>query len=410
MSRRRRLPYASALLFVVAGCADREPLYYVDPMHPSYRSDAPGTAPDCGMPLVPVYEAAAGTAHEPGHAAMVHVNADQQRVIGARMCPARRQASRQTLHLFAHVAADETRLYKVNVGIDGFVKEISDVTTGSIVSKNQWLATFSAPDARALIQSYLIAEEAVGRQREAAGEGIGVARSQEVVQQARDRLVNIGMSPVQIDEVRRTGVAPADIQIAAPAAGIVLARRISAGERFERGTELYEIADLSRIWVLADLFGTGAEYIRPGMPAEISIPGRTATVPASISTTTVPEFDPATQSLKVRLLAENPGLVLRPGMFVDVALAVDLPDAITVPVDAVIDAGLQKRVFIERSPGVFEPREVETGWRFGDDVEIVRGLADGERVVVSGAFLFDSESRMRQTRAQRGPGHDHARH
>ena len=408
MIRMERLTCAVALLLAAAGCADREPLYYVDPMHPACRSDEPGTAPDCGMPLVPVYEADAGAAHEHGHDGMVHVNAEQQRLIGARVSLVRRQAGRQTLRLFAHVVADETRLYKVNVGIDGFVKELSDVTTGSIVSKNQWLATFSAPDARAVIQSYLVAEDAAARQREAAGEGVGVARSQEIIQQARDRLVNIGMSPVQIEQVRRTGVVPADIQVAAPGAGIVLARRISAGERFERGAELYQIADLSRVWVLADLFGIGAEQVQPGMPAEISIPGRTTTMHASISTTTVPEFDPATQSLKVRLVVENPDLVLRPGMFVDVALAVDLPEAITVPVDAVIDAGLQKRVFVERSPGMFEPREVETGWRFGDDVEIVRGLADKERVVVSGAFLFDSESRMRQTRAQRGPGHDHA--
>jgi membrane fusion protein, copper/silver efflux system len=403
------LACACALLLGAAACGDREPLYYVDPMHPAYRSADPGIAPDCGMPLVPVYERAAAIPEDQGHDGALHVSADQQRLIGARVRAVRRQSGRQTVRLFGRVVADETRVYKVNLGIDGFVKELSGVTSGTIVSKNQWLATFSAPDARFIIQSYLVAEDAAARRR-ADGEDGDPAIVEQGIRQATDRLLNIGMSPVQIEQVRRTGVVPPDIQVAAPASGIVLSRRISAGERFQRGAELFEIADLGRVWILADLFGITADRVEPGMAAEISMSGRTTNLTATISTTTVPEFDPATQSLKLRLVADNPGLVLRPGMFVDVDLALTLPDALTVPLDAVVDAGLQKRVFVERSPGVFEPREVETGWRSGDDVEIVRGLTDGEQVVVSSAFLFDSESRMRQTRAGRRPATDHAHH
>ena len=112
-----------------------------------------------------------------------------------------------------------------------------------------------------------------------------------------------------------------------------------------------------------------------------------------------PQFDPASRTLKVRLEADNPGYALRPDMFVDVEFPIQLPPAITVPVDAVLDSGLRKTVFVDRDNGFFEPRKVETGWRFGDRVEIVKGLMPGERIVTSGTFLLDSESRMKMAAA-----------
>jgi multidrug efflux pump subunit AcrA (membrane-fusion protein) len=118
---------------------------------------------------------------------------------------------------------------------------------------------------------------------------------------------------------------------------------------------------------------------------------------ATASRAVVPQFDPLNQTARVRLEADNPGFALRPDMFVDVHLPIALPAAIAVPVDAVLDAGLKKRVFVERADGAFEPREVQTGWRFGDRVEIVNGLSAGDRVVVAGTFLLDSESRMRHS-------------
>src|SRR5215210_7834581 len=159
MFHARRFACTWVLLLHMAGCADREPLYYVDPMHPTYRSDGPGIAPDCGMALVPVYEAATRESREPHRSDIVHVSVDQQRRIGARTHAARRQSGRHTLRLFARVVPDETRLYRVSAGMAGFVKVLSDVTTGTVVSKNQWLATFSAPEARTAISAYLTAED-----------------------------------------------------------------------------------------------------------------------------------------------------------------------------------------------------------------------------------------------------------
>jgi Cu(I)/Ag(I) efflux system membrane fusion protein len=379
----------------------RKVLYYVDPMHPAYRSDTPGKAPDCGMSLAPVYD---GTAQPSSRAsasdssATVRVSSDKQQQVGVRVQTVEKSSASERLRLYGRVVPDETRLYRVNVGIEGYIREISTVTTGSQVAKNEWLATFSAPDARTTIQSYLVALDAAenGVIRPATAPGPVDAVASANLELATDRLLTLGMSRPQIDEIKRTRMMPATIRIAAPAAGFVIARNLTAGEKIASGDELFRIADLRHVWILADVFGPEAEYVRPGTIAEVAVPGRGPTSRAMVSRAVVPQFDAPSQSARVRLEADNPGALLRPDMLVDVSLQIALPPAIAVPVDAVLDAGLKKRVFVERADGAFEPREVETGWRFGDRVEIVRGLTTGDRIVVSGTFLLDSESRMRR--------------
>jgi hypothetical protein len=374
----------------------RKVLYYVDPMHPAYKSDKPGVAPDCGMQLEPVYEGSpeAAAPSRPVDEA-VRVSADRRELVGVRVETVKKTTGRERLRLYGRVAPDETRVYRVNVGIEGYVREISDVTTGSQVAKDQWLATFSAPEARTAIQSYLVAVDAAAN---------GTLRPADTpsppdsgLEYAAERLLALGMSRTQIEEIRRTRVVPPAIRIVAPAAGFVIARNLTAGEKIASGQELFQIADLRRVWILADVPGAEAPQVRAGMTAEVSAPGRASTIRATVSRAVVPQFDPLNQAAKVRLEADNPGFSLRPDMFVDVYLPIALPPAIAVPVDAVLDAGLKKRVFVERADGAFEPREVETGWRFGDRVEIVKGLRDGDRVVVAGTFLLDSESRMRHS-------------
>jgi YHS domain-containing protein len=145
---------------------------------------------------------------------------------------------------------------------------------------------------------------------------------------------------------------------------------------------------------VADVFEREAQYVRPGMSAKVSLPHRGRVYDATV-TQVAPQFDAATRTLKVRLEASNPENILRPDMFVDVELLFSLPPAVVVSADAVLDSGTRKTVFVDLGEGRFEPRAVETGWRFGDEVEIVRGLAPGERIVTSGNFLIDSESRMK---------------
>lgn len=325
----------------------------------------------------------------------INISPEQQQLIGVRVSPVEKAPGTHTLRIFGRVAPDETRIYKLNAGVDGFIREVSAVTTGSLVKKNQWLATFSAPESRSPIQAYLVTLNVLDRSKQSGAETpaqIGAAEASSEL--AIDRLLNLGMSRLQIEEIRRTRQAPTNIRILAPANGFVLARNVSPGQKFERGTEWYRIAALDRVWILADVFEDEAQYLRPGMMARVSLPRQKKVFSSRVSEV-LPQFDAATRTLKVRLEADHHGFALRPDMFVDVELPIQLPAAITVPVDAVLESGLRKTVFVDRGNGHFEPRLVETGWRFGDRVEIVQGLAPGDRIAVSGTFLLDSESRMR---------------
>jgi len=383
-----------------SGSASRAPLYYVDPMHPAYTSDRPGKAPDCGMDLVPIYDEGEGAATIASARADVarggvRLGADRQTLAGVRVADVERASTTERRRLFGRVAADESGLYRINIGIDGVIREVAAVTTGSRVQKGQWLATISAPEARGPMQTYLVANDVLSRAREAGDPPASTDLAAASLQQTIDRLLTFGMSTAQIEEIGRTRRVPTTISIVAPAAGFVVLRDASVGQTLARGDELFRIAALDRIWVVTSVSGADADDIRPGTAAEVSVPGRPTLLRAQVSHDVPPQFDVNSQSATVRLDVDNTNDVLRPDMFVDVNLLVAMPPAIAVPADAIVDAGRTRTVFVERSSGVFEPREVETGRRAGGRVEIVKGLAPGERVVVAGTFVVDAERRLR---------------
>lgn len=372
-----------------APSAERKVLYWVDPMNPSFRSPTPGTAP-CGMPLEPVY--ADGEA--PAAPGAVRVRADRQQLIGVRVEPARRRAAMRGLRLPGRVAVDESRLYRIYSISEGWIRELGPSTTGSVVERDARLASFYSQEILGPQQAYLYALEALDRfvaSGTASEEQLALNRRN--VRNTRQALLNLGMGETQVDEVAKSRQGATLVDIRSPAAGFVLQRNVSIGQRFDRATELFTIADLRRVWILADVLEADAAALAPGTNAVVRA-GGSAARPARVSGA-LPQFDPATRTFKVRLESDNPGFVLRPGMLVDVEASLDLPESIVVPASAVIDSGLRRTVFVETEAGIFEPREVTTGWRAGGDVEVVGGLAEGERVVVSGNFLLDSESRMR---------------
>jgi hypothetical protein len=211
---------------------------------------------------------------------------------------------------------------------------------------------------------------------------------------AKLELLDLGVDETQLRELSREGKYIPNIQVRSPVTGLVIDRGVSPLEKVVRGTECFRVADLSLVWILADVFNADAKYIQPGMRAQISLPRQKKSIEAVVSDI-LPEFDATTRTLKVRLEMKNPKYAFRPDMFVDVDFLIPLPPAIAVPAGAVLDSGRRKIVFISLGDGYFEPREVVTGWRFGDRVEIVKGLAPGEEIVISGNFLLDSESRMK---------------
>ena len=414
----RKATYCIFLLFLLAGAflagswynqrtvvktnltAVRKVLYYRCPMHLQSRSDRPGNAPCCGMRLEAVYAddilAPAvddGSSHQPYGA--VGITLAKQQLMGVRVSAVEQTPGASSLRLFGRVTPDETRTYRLNAGVDGWIGEVSPVTTGSQVDKDQLLATYSTPDLFQSSQAFLFALTGTDRLKQGGPENPQINPINSNFRQRIERLRSLGMSAIQIEELRRTRVIPETIKILAPGRGFVLTRNVSPGQRFDKGSEWYRIADLRRVWILADVFQRDTKYIQPGQRVRVTLPADRTVFSARVSDV-LPQFDPNSRTLKVRLEVENRDYILRPDMFVDVELSIALPPAITVPADAVVDSGLNKTVFVERGDGFFEPRQVETGWRFGDRVQIVAGLEPGQRIVTSGNFLMDSESRMQQ--------------
>ena len=300
-----------------------------------------------------------------------------------------------TLRTVGKVVADETRTYRLNAFSEGFVTKVYDVSTGSLVRKDEPLAAVYSKDLFTALQTYYYAVYALDNLQQ----GQQLPASQRNLLEAQKRsaeyaLMNLGLSTLQIKDLIRSKEITQEIILSAPATSFVLARKVTPGQKFVTGEELFQLADLSRVWIVADLFENEAQYVRPGEKVRVTFPHQGDTRQATVSEV-LPEFDPATLTVKVRLEMDNPGFILRPGMFVDVEFPIKKPPTVNVPVDAIMDSGLKQIVFVERGNGYFEPRRVKIGWRLGDRVEIVEGLKPGDRIVVSGNFLIDSESRMR---------------
>lgn len=374
-------------------------LYYVDPMHPAYKSDRPGTAPDCGMALEPVYEGedlASKLQLGPG---AVAIAADKQQLIGVRVESVEKNSGSRLVRTTGRVTANDNLVYRLMAGTDGWIQSLQDNPAGTVVKKDQLLATFYSREFRNAEQAYIGSLASIDRVKASRPADDPNRLSDSSVRINEEQLRTLGMSEAQIHELGNTRQVTGDIQIVAPADGIVLARDISPSQRFEKGTELYRVADLSKVWILADLFGDQSGALRPGMRVTVNVRELGKTISAKVSDVP-PLFDSASRTLKLRLEADNPGMVLRPDMLVDVEFQVPAPVGISVPQEAVLDSGLQKIVYLETSDGVFEPRIVELGSAFAGRVSVKRGLVEGDRVVTSGNFLIDSESRMKPANVQ----------
>jgi len=351
------------------------------------------------MRLEPVYADGGGGPAGAGEgsrmpAGAVHVSPDRQQTIGVRLGVAERVSGMRTLRTTGRVAPNENAVYPLVAGAEGLVREVRGATTGSLVKKDEVLLSFYAPDFVAVQQSYFSGLDTVARVNNDQLQGYNQNRVADSVERYANTLRNLGVSERQLAEMAATRRLAQYVQIVSPVDGFVLQRGASAGLRVDRGFEFYRIADLRQVWILADVYENQAPFISAGSKARVTSQDRRRQLEARVSRAE-PTFDEATRTLKVRLETSNPGLALKPGMFVDVQFDLDLPPSLSVPAEAIVDSGLRKTVFVDSGNGFFEPRAVETGWRLSDQVEIVKGLMPGERIVISGTFLIDSESRMK---------------
>jgi len=368
-------------------------LYYRCPMHPDVHSDHPGTTPCCGMAFEPLYADEAGAQATAG---AVTASAAQQQMIGVSTGVVAAAGGTEQVRAFGRVAADETRVFRITGGLEAYISELSGVTTGSAVRKGQWLGSYSTPEARLPVAGFITAVNTLDREEKTGSPNpTSLATARTSIAVATQRLMTMGMSPLQIEEITRNREQTTTVRMTSPVDGFVLTRNVAVGQRFDAGAELFQLGALNRVWILADVPVADGDRIKPGTPARVIVAGRETPVRARVSSQVLPQFDPATQSFKLRLEADNPGFVLRPDMSVDVAFEVAYEAALLVPADAVVFSGVSAHVFVERSAGVFEPRDVQIGRRHGNRIAIVNGLEPGQRIALSGTFLLDSESRMK---------------
>jgi membrane fusion protein, copper/silver efflux system len=328
-----------------------------------------------GMDYVPVYQedgASDGT---------VTVSAERVQVLGVRTEAARRQTLASPIRVVGTIAADERRVAVVAPRFEGWIQDLIANTTGQPVKRGDPLFTYYSPEAAAAEREYLVA-----RQFSAA-----------VAESATAKLRNLGIPPERIVQLKRGGKPAEVLGYPAPLDGIVMDKTVLAGQRFAAGETLYRIADLSNVWVLAEVFEQDLAAVRVGEAVTISLtayPGQNFTGTVSFI---YPTLNPTTRTAKVRIELANPAGLLKPDMYATVVIAAGAvgQDVLTVPESALLDDGTKQIVLVERSPGRYQPRVVTTGRRGNGDVEITSGIAAADKVVVSANFLIDSESNLR---------------
>jgi RND family efflux transporter MFP subunit len=386
----------------------RNVLYWVDPMHPAYKSDKPGIAPDCGMKLQPVYADGGAAAVSTGanlkpasandistmEVGTVQITPEKQQLIGVKYEQVELGGGSRTIRAVGKVAIDETRIGHVHTKVEGWIDKVFVDFTGKLVKKGQPMLTIYSPDMLASQRELLLAAKAKTIMRDSALPS-GFDQSESLLQATRRRLELWDLSEAQIDQVLRTGEPIKNITVYSPMTGYITDRKAFPQVKVMPDTDLYTIVDLSRVWIMADVFEYEAPNIHVGETARVSLqalPGKSFSARIDYLQ---PEVDPMTRTLKVRLNMDNPGVMLKPDMYADIEFRVNIPSKLTVPADAVLNAGERKTVFVDRGNGYFEPRQVKTGEREGDRIQILSGLSQGERIVTSGNFLIDSESQMK---------------
>ena len=305
---------------------ERRILYYTDPMNPGFRAEKPGIAP-CGMPLEPVYaevgaegEQVVTSGGPPQSPGAVKINQARQQLIGVRVSPAEITPMTYALRLYGKIVPDETRIFRTNASTDSWVRQLSDVTTGSIIGKDQLLAEVLAPAFYNAQVTYLVAMDNLDRIREQLGDRVRHQQSlmaDNQIRMAVQNLQNLGITDAQVEELANTRQARPYLQVRSPADGVVLSRNLTLYQWFKAGEEFYDIADIGRVWVYADVYEDEVMHIRPGMEVKVRHEQMGKTFDARVSQV-LPLFDPVAKTLKVRLDVDNTQYDLRPDMFVDV--------------------------------------------------------------------------------------------
>lgn len=366
--------------------------YWVAPMDPAYIRDEPGQSP-MGMDLVPVYE-------EEGEklpASTIRIDPVTIQNMGVRTAVVRRKPISRSIRALGTVTYDEKRIHTVNTKFDGWIERLHVDFVGEEVRRGQPLFDIYSPELVTAQEEYLLAMEQVRSLGDSAYESVRENASR-LLAAARQRLRYWDMGPAQIERLEKNGSVRKTVTVHSPAAGVVIEKEAFEGHYVKAGMHQYEIADLSRVWVDVEVYEYELPFVKKGMPASMELsylPGRDFEGEVLF---VYPFLDPKTRTARLRLAFDNPERDLKPEMYANVTLrSAVADDAVVVPQEAVIDSGVRKLVFVDLGEGKFAPREVRLGVETQDNgYQVLDGLEEGDRIVVSAQFMLDSESRLRE--------------
>ncbi len=323
----------------------------------------------------------------------VHLTAEQERALGVVYATVGRESLEKNVRTVGTIQAPEPNIVDMTTKIEGFVEKLFVNTTGAPVRRGQPLLALYSPMLVAAQQEFLTARRLVAALNPSAGEAWQGAEA--TLDAARRRLSYWDVSDAQIAELERSGVVTKTLTLASPANGIILEKNVVEGQRVMPGERLYQIADLSEVWVEGEVFEQDLALVKVGMQVHIEVAARPGEHIMGRVSFIYPTVDPTSRTNRVRLSVPNPARVLKPGMFATIFFDANLGrDIIVVPRAAVVVTGTRNIVFVRDADGMLQPREVVLGARAGDRVHVLSGLTEGETIVTSANFLVDAESRL----------------
>jgi membrane fusion protein, copper/silver efflux system len=385
---------------------ERKILYYVDAMNPKNRSDKPGKAPD-GMDMVPVYDEetpATGDSSVPGYVP-VKITSERQQMMGIITEEAKKMDLEQSIRTVGRVTADETRMHHIHTKFEGYIEQIYVNFVGQNVKSGDPLFSIYSPELLASQREYLLALKAREEMNDSE-QGMRLP-GVDLVESARERLSLWDITKEQIEQIEKTREPIRALLIRSPVSGLVSAKTALQGMKVMPSDTLYDITDLSSIWVQADVYEINLPFVKVGLPAVIQLPYQSGKTLRGRVTFINPTLDEKTRTVKARLEFPNPDQMLKPEMFVDVIFGGTMGKGIAVPESAVISTGERMIVFVAKGDGIFEPREVLAGLKVRGFYEIKKGIAAGEKVVTGANFLLDSESKLKASISSASGEHKH---
>ena len=371
---------------------ERKVLYWYDPMVPGSKFDKPGKSPFMDMQLVPRYADEEAAPAGGTSAASVTLSPQSIRAVGVATQPVIREALSQEIRAVGTIEIDETRQARVAARVPGRVEKLYADFTGQSVRAGAPLYSLYSPELVATQREYLLAIE--NRQRLSGGTPEAIRSADDLVAASRDRLRLWGIGPAHIAALEKSGTPQLSLTFESPMTGVVLQKMAVEGQYVSEGTELYLLADLSRVWLVARVYEHEVARLRIGQAARASVSALPAKTFRGRVAFIDPVLDGTTRSARVRIDLPNPAGDLKPGMFADSSIEIPTANVLAVPKGAVIDTGTRKVVYVETAANTFSPRDVKTGEASADRVAVLEGLREGERVVAAANFFIDAQTQL----------------